>query len=156
MPSVDALLKFFASRRRRSTPKTSNGPPYNEKAHETITIIRGTAFRAPEHLFQSEDAIELLAQLLEALERGLDESSDVIRDRVKGEEGFGQCWRDDEVIDEVDFEDRGGGLDGPSGVVIGQAGFGFSTWVIMSQDKCVGVWRRRQGVGPRVDERSTP
>jgi hypothetical protein len=36
------------------------------------------AFRAPEHLFQSEDAIELLAQLLEALEMGLDESSDVI------------------------------------------------------------------------------
>ena len=27
-------------------------------------------FRAPEHLFQSEDAIELLAQLLEALEMG--------------------------------------------------------------------------------------
>jgi hypothetical protein len=40
MPSADALLKFFASRRRRSTPKTSNGPPYNEKAHETINIIR--------------------------------------------------------------------------------------------------------------------
>ena len=56
------------------------------------------------------------------------------------------------MIDEVDFEDRGGGLDGPSGVVIGQAGFGFSTWVIVSQDKCVGVWRRRQGVGPRVDD----
>jgi len=33
------------------------------------------AFRAPE--LQSEDAIELLAQLLEALEMGLDESSDV-------------------------------------------------------------------------------
>jgi len=37
-----------------------------------------------EHFFQSEDAIELLAQLLEALEMGLDESSDVIRDRVHG------------------------------------------------------------------------
>ena len=28
--------------------------------------------------------------------------------------------------DKVDYEDRGG-LDGPSGVVIGQAGFGIST-----------------------------
>jgi len=44
---------------------------------------------------------------------------------------------DDEVIDEVDLKDGCGGLDGPSGVVIGQAGVWISTWVVVSQDKGV-------------------
>jgi hypothetical protein len=79
----------------------------------------------------SRDAIEWLAQLLEALEMGLDESSDVVGDRVHwGSRRVLACLKEKKgwsVLeaaapnDEVDFEDRGGGLDGPSGVVIGHA-----------------------------------
>ena len=51
------------------------------------------------------------------------------------------------MIDEVDFDDRGGGLDGANGVVIGEARVWISAWVIVSQDKCVGVGG---DVGPNV------
>jgi len=46
---------------------------------------------------------------------------------------------DDDVIDEVDLQDGSGGLDGPSGVVIGEARGWITTWVVVSQDKGVGV-----------------
>ncbi len=58
-PALDGPMILWASERKRFNPSWG-----------------------PEHLFESEDAIELLAQLLEALEMGLDESSDVVGDRV--------------------------------------------------------------------------
>jgi hypothetical protein len=55
----------------------------------------------------------------------------------------------------MDFEDRGGGLDGPSGVVISKLGFGFRLGGCEPGQRRRRLLRR-QGAGPRVDARSTP